>query len=104
RIMRDVNKLLHPYVLRNAGLGLDEVLSIAKMTSVAPDLLGTIADRRDWSQRPDIALALVRNPKTPTPAAIRLLENVTATDLRQLAKDSHTKPAVQQAARKRLLG
>jgi hypothetical protein len=104
RIMRDVNKMLHPYVLRNTGLGIDEVLAIAKMTAMAPELLGTIAERRDWAQRPEIAIALVRNPKTPTGAAIRLLDWVTAGDLRQLAKDTHTKPAVQHAARKRVIG
>jgi hypothetical protein len=104
RIMRDLNKMLHPYVLKNAGLGVDEVLAIAKMTTVAADLLGTIADRRDWAQRPDIAIALVRNPKTPTAAAIRLLDWVSPADLRQLAKDSRTRPAVQQAARKKVIG
>jgi hypothetical protein len=104
RIMRDVNKMMHPYVLRNPGLGLDEVLAIAKMNTVAPDLLATIAERREWAQRPDIAIALVRNPKTPTPAAVKLLEWVSAADLRQLAKDTRTRPAVQQAARKKVIG
>lgn len=104
RIMRDVNKMMHPYVLRNPGLGVDEVLVIAKMNTVAPDLLTGIAERREWAQRPDIAIALVRNPKTPTPTAIRLLEYVSSADLRQLAKDSKTRPAVQQAARKKVLG
>lgn len=103
KIIRDANKMMHPHVLRNPGLGLDEVLAIAKMSTLAPDLLGSIAERREW-QRPDIAIALVRNPKTPTAAAIRLLEFVSAADLRQLAKDSHTRPAVQQAARKKVLG
>src|SRR5215470_11133574 len=104
RVLRDVNKMAHGYVLRNTGLGLDEVLAIAKMTTVAPELLGSIAERRDWAQRPDIAIALVRNPKTPTAAAIRLLDFVSAADLRHLAKDSHTRPAVQQAARKKVIG
>jgi len=104
RILRDVNKMLHPYVLRNNGIGLDEILAIAKLSTVAPDLLGTIADKREWGQRPEIAIALIRNPKTPTPAAIRLLDYVSPQELRLLAKDTHTKPAVQQAARKKVLG
>ena len=104
RVLRDVNKLVHPYVLKNTGLGLDEVLAIAKLTTVASELLGMIAERREWAQRPDIAIALVRNPKTPTAAALRLLDYVAPADLRHLAKDSHTRPAVQQAARKKVLG
>jgi len=103
RIIRDVNKMLHPYVLKNTGIGVDEVLAIAKLPTVAPELLGTIAEKREWGQRPEIALALIRNPKTPTAAAIRLLDHVSPQELRQLAKDSHTKPAVQQAARRKIL-
>jgi hypothetical protein len=104
RILRDTNRMLHAYVLRNPGLGLDEVLAIAKMATVAPDLLVAVAAQKEWATRQDIAIALVRNPRTPTPTAIRLLEHVTTFDLRQLAKDTHTRPSVQQAARKKLLG
>jgi hypothetical protein len=104
RILRDANRLLHPYVLKNPGLGLDEVVAMARMTTLAPEVLNTIAERKEWAQRPDIAIALVRNPKTPTPTAVRLLDYVSASDLRQLAKDSKTRPAVQQAARKKVLG
>jgi hypothetical protein len=104
RIIRDVNKMAHPYVLRNPGLGLDEVLAIAKMTTVAPDLLASIAERREWATRPDIAIALVRNPKTPAPIAVRLLDHVSEADLRQLAKDGKTRPPIQQAARKKVIG
>lgn len=104
RILRDTNRLLHPYVLKNPQLGLDEVLAMAKMTTLAPEVLAQIGQRREWTERADIAIALVRNPKTPTPLAVRLVDFVSATDLRQLAKDTHTRPAVQAAARKKLLG
>ena len=103
RIMRDSNRMLHSYVLKNPNLGLDEVLAIARMTTISPDLLASIAERREWVQRPDIALSLVRNPKTPTPVAVKALDYVAAADLRQLAKDSHTRPQVQAAARKKVI-
>jgi hypothetical protein len=103
RILRDANRMLHPYVLKNPGLGLDEVLAMAKMTTLSPDALQQIAERPEWSHRPDIAIALVRNPKVASPTAVRLLAYVSPTDLRQLAKDSHTRPAVQQAARKKVI-
>jgi hypothetical protein len=67
-------------------------------------VLKAIADRREWSSRADIALALVRNPKTPVPSAVRLLDNVGATELRVLAKDQNARAPIQQAARKKVLG
>lgn len=102
--LRENNPALHSQVLKNPGLQLDEVAAIAKMRTVTPDLLKQIADRREWAQRPEIAISLVRNPKTPIPVAVRLLDHVPATELRQLAKDQHTRSAIQHAARKKVIG
>jgi hypothetical protein len=103
RIMRDGDRGLHRYVLRNAGLRLDEVTFIAKMTAVSPDLLKAIAERREWIQRPEIALALVRNPKCPVPLAIQMLNHLSPRDLRQLAKGSGVRMPILQAARKKVI-
>lgn len=103
-ILRDTNPALHGHVLRNPGLQLDEIAAIAKMRTVTPELLKQIADKREWAQRPEIAIALVRNPKTPVNIAIRLLDHVGPAELRQLAKDQHTRTPIQHAARKKVLG
>lgn len=103
-ILRENNPALHGHVLKNPGLQLDEIANIAKMRTVSPELLRQIADRREWAQRPEIATALVRNPKTPVNVAVRLLDFVPATELRQLAKDQHTRTPIQHAARKKVLG
>jgi hypothetical protein len=66
--------------------------------------LKQIADRREWAQRPEIAIALVRNPKTPVGVAIKMLDHVTAGDLRQLAKDTNTRTPIQHAARRKVIG
>jgi hypothetical protein len=102
-ILRDVNKQLHGFVLKNPQLGVDEVLAIAKMSTLGSDVLAQIAGRREWASRPDIAIALVRNPKTPTAVAVKLLEHVPVGELRQLAKDSRTRGPIQQAARRKIL-
>jgi hypothetical protein len=102
-VMRDFNKQMHVYVLKNPQLGADEVLAIAKMATVGADLLAQIAARRDCASRPDIAIALVRNPKTPTGVAVKLLDYVGNADLRQLAKDARTRTPIQQAARKKIV-
>jgi len=103
-LLREPNKMIHGYVVRNAQIQLDEVVAIARMTIVAVDVLTFIASRREWAERPEVALALVRNPRTPVPLAIRLLERVSQSDLRQLAKQSHLREAIQRAARKKVIG
>ncbi|GAC1372904.1 MAG: hypothetical protein NVSMB47_20600 [Polyangiales bacterium] len=103
-VMRDGPPAMQQQVLRNPGLQLDEIVGIARLRTVSVELLKTIGEKREWAQRPEIALALVRNPKTPVPLAIRLLDHISPQDLRQLAKDTHTRAPIQTAARKRLIG
>jgi len=104
-IIRDPTaKPLHPYVLKNPQLQLDEVAAIAGLRTVAPETLKLIASRREWAQRPDIAAALLRNPKTPAPLAIQMVPYVSQSELRQLAKSSNLRAPVMKAIRKKVLG
>ena len=103
-VLRSPQRNLHVYVLRNPGLTLDEIAGMARMTTISVDVLKQIAERREWGHRPEIAIALVRNPTVPPPVAVALLDHVAPAELRQLAKDARTREAIQKAARKKLLG
>ncbi len=104
KIIRDHDKTLHLYVLKNPRLGLDEVATLAKTATTSVEVLKAIAERREWFQRPEIALALVRNPKTPPPIAIRMLDHISKQELRRLAKSDGARMAILQAARKKVIG
>lgn len=103
-ILRDRDRTLHAFVLKNPQLNADDVVTIAKNAQMTPDLLKQIGERKDWFQRPAIALALARNPKTPPELAVRALEHVPVDALRQLAKGVGVLPHVTQGARKKILG
>jgi hypothetical protein len=102
-VLRSPNRTLHIHVLRNPGLTLDEISAIARMTTVSVEVLKQIAERREWGHRPEIAIALVRNPTVPPPLAIALLDHVSIAELRQLAKDTRTREPIQKAARRKIL-
>lgn len=102
-ILRDNNRMLHQYVLKNPQITVEDVLAIAKNAQMSAEMLKLIGERREWFQRPQIALALARNPKTPPELAVRALELVPLDALRQMAKGTGVLPHVAQAARKKIL-
>lgn len=103
-MLRDRDRGLHAFVLKNPGINLDDVLSIAKSAQFGAEMYKQISERADWFQRPAIALALARNHKVPSEIAIRALAYVAPDALRQLAKGAGAPPHVVQAARKRVIG
>ena len=103
-ILREPNKLLHSYVLRNPKLQLDEVVFVARMPTVSVELLVFIAGKREWAERAEVAIAIVRNPKTPIPVAVKMLDHVGMTELRSLAKQQSVRDGISRAARKKILG
>jgi hypothetical protein len=102
-VLRDSNRSLHPFVLKNPQLDADDITAIAKNAQVAPEMLTLIAGRTEWLQRPAVAVALARNPRTPPDIAIRALEFVPIDALRSMAKGTGVLPHVAAAARKKVI-
>jgi hypothetical protein len=102
QFLRDPNKQLHPLVMKNPRIGLEEVQWAAKLATLNPEALKLIADHPEWGQNPGVAAALVRNPKTPVAVAVKLVARLPVADLRVLAR-SQGRPQIVQAAKKHLL-
>jgi hypothetical protein len=101
-LVKDQNKTIHTFLLQNPRITLDEIRYIAGYHQANPDALVAIAGHRDWAQNPHVLVALARNPKTPTPTALKLLDKIPLNELRRLAKSAEVPRAVQVAARKRV--
>ncbi len=102
-ILRDTNKALHLFVMKNPRIGLDEVQAAAKLPQLSPDAIKMICEHREWGTNPTICSCLVRNPKTPIPLALRMLDRVPMTELKAIAKGG-ARDALVHAARKKLAG
>lgn len=102
-IIRDPTaKHLHQFVVRNPHVQLDEISQIARMTTSSADVYAYIASQPDWAQRPEVALALARNPKVAISLAINMLNYVSVADLRQIAKAGNVRDPIKRAALKKL--
>jgi hypothetical protein len=100
-LLRDVNKTAQTFLVQNPRITIDEIRYLAGFRQANPDVLATIAGHREWGQNPGIVAALIRNPKTPSATAVKLLDKVAVAELRRLAKSNDVPRAVQAAARKR---
>lgn len=102
-ILRDHDRSLHAFVLKNPQVNADDALTIAKSATLSGELAKLISERREWFGKPQIALALARNPRTPPDLAVRALDHVPVDALRQMAKGVGALPHVAQAARKKVI-
>lgn len=85
-------------LLKNPRITTEEVLRIARLpllSSIAADL---IAKTTIWVSNSEIRAALVNNPRTPTPLAIKLLPTLPEPEIRQIAKSGGVSQALKQAA------
>ena len=72
-LIRDPNKLISVSVLSSPKLTDSEVEAIAKMSSVSDEILRIISTNRNWMKNYVVVSALARNPKTPLPISMNLL-------------------------------
>jgi hypothetical protein len=102
-LTRDATKLVQSCVMRNPRITPEEVLTIAKNRSAHEEMLRTIADHRDWLRYYQVRLALVLNPKTPLPVALRLLSGLQERDVRLIAKSRNISTVLQAQAKRAVL-
>jgi hypothetical protein len=101
-LIRDRNKTLHQFVLRNPSITLDEVEQFAKMPGVSPDALRMMAANPEWNRSAAVCRNLIKNPKTPLKEALDLMNRLPLSEVRILAKSQHVRTAIQQAARRKV--
>ena len=84
--MRDTNKLIQLAVIGSPKITESEVLLIASNRQINDEVLRQIATKREWMKNYQLKLALVSNPKTPLPIALKQVSFLKQRDLALLAK------------------
>jgi hypothetical protein len=97
-LMRDSSVQVALSALLNNSLNEQEVEHTANSRSVAEELLEAISKKREWIARYNVAKALVKNPRTPLPIALKLVNRMAVRDLRDLGRDKNVPDAVRSSA------
>lgn len=89
-------------VLENPHLVEADVVRIAALRPTLPASLDCIAKHPRWRVRPAVRRALVYNPFTATATVVRLLPNLPAAELRDIAQTATLAPMISAHARQLL--
>lgn len=102
-LIRDPNKLVSTSVLSSPKMTETEVEAIAKMQNVSDEILRIIGNTRAWVKNYNVALALVRNSKTPPALSMNLLNRLNDKDLRALSTNRNVPEILRVTARKKVV-
>jgi hypothetical protein len=97
-LVKDPNKLVQSAVLDSPKMADDEVLIHVRNLSLPGDIIGKIANNRDWTKNYSIIVALVENPKTPINRAMSFVKQLHDRDLKLLAQDRNISPVIRTLA------
>jgi len=103
-LLRDNSPQVLMSLLANPRIDEQEVRDLVRSPHAASGVLQQVAKDRRWSSNYEVRLSLVRNPKTPTPLAQRLLHSLRQPDLQILAKSPNVREAIKGAALRLYLG
>jgi len=101
-LSRDASSMVARAVIGSPKLTEDDIISYAASSLTHEDVLRFIADSRQWTANRQVVSALVQNPRTPPPAAIRFLKAYQTSELRVLSQNRSLSAPVRQEARRLL--
>ncbi|MHB1025514.1 MAG: hypothetical protein ACYC24_07360 [Desulfobacteria bacterium] len=101
-LSRDASSMVARAVVGSPKLTEDDVITYAASSQTHEDVLRFISDNRQWAANRQVVNALVQNPRTPPPAAIRFLKSFQASELKVLSQNRSLSAVVRQEARRQL--
>ena len=97
-LIRDSNKVVCSAVVNNPRITEQEIENIAAMRTVSDEVLRIIALNRAWARSYPIIHNLARNPRTPIPTVMNILNRIRTKDLQQLSQNRNVSETVRRQA------
>lgn len=97
-LVRDPNPKVAVSVVKNNPISEQEVEVLCHNRSICEEVLEEIARHREWVRKPQVMLALVQNPRTPPPVALRYVPRLSVRELRDLSRNRNVPQVIRSRA------
>jgi hypothetical protein len=97
-LIRDANKVVCSAVVNNPRITEQEIENIAAMRTVSDEVLRLIAMNRSWARSYPIIHNLAKNPRTPIPTVMNILNRIRTKDLNSLSQNRNVSETVRRQA------
>jgi len=97
-LVRDSNRVVSTGVINNPKITEQEVENIAAMRTVSDEILRLISMNRVWARSYSIIHNLARNPRTPIPTVLNILQRIRTKDLKNLSQNRNVSETVRRQA------
>lgn len=102
-MIQDSDPMLLFALLKNPRLEIDEVVRVAKSSSLGFQAAELILKTAQWSGNLEVRVAMIHNPRLPLPLALRILPSLPDAEVRLIAKGAATSAALKAAALRRVI-
>ncbi len=103
RVLRDHDPSLHGMLLSNPSVTANEIVAWFRSGLVPKAMIEQISKRSEFAGNAQIMEALIQDPRTPIPIALRLVGRISLDLCRRIAKQGRLRTQIVSAARKRVI-
>lgn len=98
-LLRDSNKLVALATVQSPRITESEILGLTNSRTINEEVLRYILSSREWMKLHKVKLNLVNNPKCPQGVALRLLQHLHPSELKELSRNKNVSSTLQVQAK-----
>jgi hypothetical protein len=97
-LIKNPNRSIVQAVLNSPKITEDEIIAFAGNKNLSKEVPLTISNKKEYTKNYMVKAALVNNPKTPLPTAIKFLRHLLPKDLRNVSKSKNVPTVLAKTA------
>jgi hypothetical protein len=97
-LIKNPNRIIVQAVLNSPKITDEEVILFAGNKNLSKEVSVTISNKKEFIKNYRVKVALLNNPKTPLPTAIKFLRHLLPKDLRSIAKSKNVPTVLAKTA------